>query len=134
LREEGRSVAALRFTKPRTEVRIRMDKGEPVFDLDVKAAASIIELWEMKSEKTFEQMASRHIQEQIRKTYQYASSVDVDVYDLEHLFYRKRYKEWNRITSGGKIPLRPIRFGDVRVDVRIVQSGMYKMKRKMNPY
>jgi len=134
LREGGETVATIRFGKPRTKVHATIVGGEPRFDIEVRVNAAIIELWKMKTEKQFEKLAASQIEDQIRETFRNAVEQGIDVLDLEHRFYRRHYREWNKLTSGGRVPLKPLKLGSVKASVTIVQTGMYQMKRKMEPY
>lgn len=134
LSEGDEQIATLRLAKPRTKVRIEMKDGEPVFHLEFQAAASVLELWKMKSEKELEEIAERQIEEQLRSTHRFGWEVNADVLNLEHYFYRRDYPTWKRLTSGGKSPLQPTRLGEVKASVKIATSGMYKMKRRMTAY
>lgn len=134
LNQGDQTIAELKLSKPKSKVRVDMVNGKPVFKVDVQVSAAIIELWEMRSEVDLEQLACQNIAEQIRATLRSGISKKVDLLNLEHDFYRKKYKDWNKLTSSGKFPLMPIILGEVKVSVTIVQSGMYKFKRKMTPY
>lgn len=132
LKEGHDTVAVLRMQRPGSKIRVRMEKDEPVFDVDVRVSASIIEMRKKKTEREYERMAVRTIADQIRSTHR--TGGEVDILDLEHSLYRKNYPAWKKLTSDGQTPLQPIRLGNVNVAVHIVQSGMYKLNRKMTPY
>ncbi|QJD82599.1 Ger(x)C family spore germination protein [Cohnella herbarum] len=134
LNQGDQTIAELKLAKPKSKVRVDMVNGAPVFKVGIKVSAAIIELWEMRSEADLEQLAGQLIAEQVRTALRVGINKKVDLLNLEHDFYRKKYNDWNKLTSAGKSPLLPINLGEVKVSVKIVQSGMYKFKRKMTPY
>ncbi|QMV44630.1 Ger(x)C family spore germination protein [Cohnella cholangitidis] len=134
IRQGNEVYAELKLEKPKSKIRVTDAGGEPVFNIEVRVAAAIIEMWKLKSKKEYEQLADQQIAEQIKATHQSGQNNGADLLDLEHVLYRKRFKQWNKLTSGGTIPLKPINLGEIKVSVRIDQSGMYKLKRKMAPY
>ncbi|WP_239614467.1 Ger(x)C family spore germination protein [Cohnella mopanensis] len=134
LKQGDQVLAELRLAKPKSKVHIVIVGGEPVFNVEVEIAAAVIELWKMKTQKEFEQIANKHIVDQIKSTHQTGLKSNVDLLDLEHLLYRKKFKLWDKLTSGGKVTLKPSNLGEVKVTVKIDQSGMYKLQRKMTPY
>jgi len=127
-------IATLRFSKPSSQVRITMQGSVPVFNIEFQGAATVIELWKEKSEEELERMAEQRIEEQIRKTHRLGWADKADLLDLEHHLYRRDYSTWNRLTAGGKSPISPTRLGEVKVNVKIIHTGMYKIKRKMTDY
>ncbi|MCD9021791.1 Ger(x)C family spore germination protein [Cohnella silvisoli] len=134
LRKNNSNVATLKIAKPKSKIRINISNGEPVFNIEVSAAAILLELWTQTSEKELENLANKLIAEEIRSTFQNGMKRQIDLLRLEHVLYRKKFKLWKKLTSNGKVALHPIKLGEVTVKIKVVQSGMYKLKRKMTPH
>ncbi|MFB9275066.1 Ger(x)C family spore germination protein [Cohnella cellulosilytica] len=134
LTDGGERVGTLRLTKPRTKVSVLLKNGEPVFNVELEAAAALLELWRPESEKELERMAGAQIEEQIRTTHRLGQETHIDILDLEHRLYRRNYAAWKRLTSDGRTPLASPRLGEVRATVKLANSGMYKLNRRMTAY
>ncbi|WP_372632225.1 Ger(x)C family spore germination protein [Cohnella sp.] len=134
LAEGDEPIATLRLAEPRTKVRISKQGREPTFDIEVEVAAGVLEQWKSKSETELERMAEAEIEDQIRKSHRLGMKANADVLNLEHHLYRRDNATWKRLTSNGRMPLAPVRLGEVKATVKIAHGGTYKMKRRMTPH
>lgn len=134
LTEDDERVATVRLSKPKTKVRIEMGSGEPVFNVEVEAAATVVEMWKEKTEAELEKLAGEQMRDQIRTSHSLGLEIHADILGLEHRLYRRDYAAWKRLTADGHTPLASLRLGEVKTTVKIANSGMYKMKHRMSEY
>ncbi|RKP56879.1 Ger(x)C family spore germination protein [Cohnella endophytica] len=133
IEENGKVLATFKISKPNSKVRVKMVNGEPVFEIHVKVNAGVIELWQKEEEQRLEKIAAKKIADEIRSAFEAGMKQHADLLDLEHVLYRKKFSDWKSLTKDGKSSLDPIRLGEVKVKVNILQTGMYKQRRKTNP-
>ncbi|MFC5467574.1 Ger(x)C family spore germination protein [Cohnella suwonensis] len=135
LKENDKMLATLRMNKPKSKVKIEIKKGEPVFHIDVKVDAAVYELGKQLSEKELSKLAGEAVAGEIRSTFEAGLAMNhADLFGLEHELYRKKFKTWKAMTKEGKIPLKPIVLGNIDVNVHVVHTGMFKLKRDFDPF
>lgn len=134
LRQNNEIIASLKFSKPKSKIRIHTSNSAPVFDIDIKVAAALLEVWTDVDEKKLESLASLHIEEEIRAAYQVGMTKHTDLLRLEHSLYHKEFPLWKKLTENGRTELRPIQLGKVKVKVNLAHSGVYKLNRKHTPH
>ncbi|WP_373230946.1 Ger(x)C family spore germination protein [Cohnella sp.] len=134
LKQNDKITAALKLTKPKSKIRIHKSNGAPVFDIEIKVAGALLEVWTDVEEKKLESLASELIEKEIRSAYQVGMTKHIDLFRLEHSLYRKEFPLWKKLTDNGSAELRPIALGKVKVTVKLTESGVYKLKRKLTPY
>ncbi|OAS20586.1 hypothetical protein A8708_18755 [Paenibacillus oryzisoli] len=130
---EGKPVQTVNV-KPKAHIKVRVQGGQAFFDIEVKAPLGVAEIFEGVGESELEQLVAKQIKEEIEQTFKLGKSRSIDVYSLEHILYRDKFKEWAKMTNYGVNPLTEYELGNVTVKATVLHSGMLKMKEKTPQY
>ncbi|TLS52337.1 Ger(x)C family spore germination protein [Paenibacillus antri] len=125
---ERESEVQLSMTKPKVRTKARMSGETLYLDVDLRIRGRIVEMIGTFDRDALIKNAEERLRDDIRKTFEYAASRGVDVYQAEHELYRERFRTWSEATSRGKHPPSKVELGDVRATVNLTNSGMYKAK------
>lgn len=135
LTRDGEPVATISVADPKIKVKVRTDdSGAAIYSLRVGAKFSVSELAEDMDEAEIERIADETINAQIRETFAYADKKGLDLYQFEHVLYRQKFPAWSELTRNGEMPLRHIDLEAVEVRLKLVHSGMYKIKKNSGDY
>jgi Ger(x)C family germination protein len=120
--------AQLVMTKLKSSIHPKLKHGKPVFDIKVSMQGTLTLLNMSLQKEKLELQDAKEIKKQIKKTYLKGLDMDVDVYGLSGVFYRKMPKEWRRLNSDGKIPLDPSSIENIDIKVNFNSGGISKMR------
>jgi Ger(x)C family germination protein len=122
------------FKKRKVEKRVRRSNGKLMLDVELSVAGPVAESVNSTDWEKIRQRAEEELRKQIRDTFEYAARNDVDIYQSEYDLYRDRFPEWSRATRNGRQPAGTVVLGDVKANVRLTHSGMYKEKDRKGEY
>ncbi|TLS37134.1 Ger(x)C family spore germination protein [Pseudalkalibacillus caeni] len=127
---DGSPVASIVFEKPKLKIVPEVKDGNVRFNLKVEMKGTVSELFQEKSEKTLNQLASKAIKKEIKHTYQAALDKNVDIYKITEQLYRTNPKEWKKVTLDGNInPLKSDSLNKIEVKAKINTTGKIELKR-----
>lgn len=130
---DGKAVQTVN-SKPVSHIKVRVQGGLTIFDIEIKASVGVAEIFEEIEEKELGKLISNQIKDEIEQTFKLGKSRGIDVYSLEHVLYRDEFKVWAKLTNYGEKPLHDYELGNVTVKVKVLHSGMLKMKEKTTQY
>lgn len=126
LKKKGKTAATLIIRKPHAKWTVKREGGKNAIHLRVRAAGTIIEQNEPLSWPQLVRLAKEAIKQEIRDTYQWGTSHDIDILNISNVLYRNNLSEWRRLSVNGTVPP-----GDVppsiSVDVVISSGGKEKI-------
>ena len=93
LYKDGKAVQSVSI-KPKSRIKPRLDGEQPIFDMEIKAKASISEINEVIDEVTLEKLIAKQIAEEVEMTFNLGKSRGIDLYGLEHVLYRDDFAAW----------------------------------------
>lgn len=128
--QRQRESVQLTAQRPKSSVTLRFENNVPVADIDIRLTATIGELKEQPNMAVIRQTGEKTIEDEIRRTFEYAGDLGVDVYSLEHTLYHDYFRHWRDLTDNGRRAMPPIRLGRIDVSLSIESSGMYTVKTK----
>ncbi|MFC5531961.1 Ger(x)C family spore germination C-terminal domain-containing protein [Cohnella yongneupensis] len=135
LQKNGKPLATLRITKPQPTIKIVANNGsEPKVIFKVDMRAEMLELWQTADEKELEKAANEKVRGDIVASFRYSLSNGADLFNIEHVLYRKHFKQWKQLTNNGQITYMHEQMPEMHVNVHLTDSGMYKLQRKLIPY
>ncbi len=131
LQQEGAPLATLRIMRPKTKIRISGGEGEPKVTFQLNLRAEMLELWQPVSELEIENAAKRKVRDELMVAFRNSMNNGADLFGIEHELYRKHYELWKRLTRDGQTAFVPARIPDIDVNVRLSDTGMYRLDRKL---
>ncbi|MFD0670208.1 Ger(x)C family spore germination protein [Cohnella sp. GCM10027633] len=135
LEREGKPLATLRIGNPKAKIKIVPGASDDLqVTFSIKMRAEMLELWQEAGERELEQAAVDHVRADIEKSMKESMKSRSDLYNIEHELYRKHYKIWKRLTHNGQVAFEYGKIPELKIDVQISDSGMYKLNRKFSPY
>lgn len=130
---DNKPVHTMSIEKPKPRITLR--KGNSlIFDIQVKCKAISIDVTQNVPEDVLQKQIEKQMADEIRMTFEQGEKRGVDVYQFEHVLYRKDFKSWSEMTSNGKQPLEGYQLGDIKVDVQLRHSGMLKLRDREPQY
>lgn len=135
LRRNGVPAASITVDSPRAEIEPATDReGKTVFSVRVRGKFSISELLEQMEKSELEKEAVKAVASEIERTFEYGKKRGLDLYQLEHTLYRKKFPDWSKLTHNGETRLNAFDLQSVQVELELVHSGMYKVKERGKEY
>ncbi|MNQ83425.1 Spore germination protein A3 precursor [compost metagenome] len=131
--KEGKPVQTV-HGKPKSHIKVRTQSEQAIFDVEIEVPIAIAEIFQEIAESELEKLTSNQIKEEVEQTFKLGKSRSVDVYSLEHVLYRDEFKQWAKLTNYGEKPLTDYELGDIKVKVKVLHSGMLKLKEKTQQY
>lgn len=133
---DGQPLATLRIMRPDTRIRIEpgAGAGEPRVTFETKLHAQLLELWQEVGQPQIEQAANEKVRGDIIATMKDSIQHQADLFNIEHELYRKHFSLWNGLTNGGHAHYEIDQVPDIRVDVKLVDAGAFKLNRKLSPH
>lgn len=126
--DKGTIKALLPCENPTVKIKSEISSnGEPVYNIDVKVTATVTQLNVSMTKDQLVSEAKASIESEIRKTFAAGMKSKVDVYHLEEQMFRKRYKDWKKLTKGQDFPLKNVTLGNIQVDVELTDAGKKKL-------
>lgn len=111
---------------PKVKITPLMKGDRITFRLETSLDGIVMEVIEPMTDQQIEKLAEEHVYEEIMSTYEKALEKKVDLYQLEHVLYRKNNKEWKRVKEMGGLKLDKDSL-DLHVEVNVVSSEKLKL-------
>ncbi len=124
--EGKRRLAQLTVDRSKHTSKARAADGAIVLDLEIRVRSLISELQEPIELEKLQKLAEEKIRTQIKETFEYAKRKRVDVYRGEYRLYHDHFRAWSLLTRNGERQDIDIKLGEVKVNMKVSQSGMYK--------
>jgi Ger(x)C family germination protein len=102
--------------------------GKPAFSIRVRAKYYITELLENIDESQIEKEAIETLTSEIERTFEYGKKRGLDLYQFDHILYRSKFPLWSKLTRNGEVPLEDYTLDSVKVEMELLDSGMYKVR------
>jgi spore germination protein KC len=132
--EEGKTVATISVTNPKSTIQPIVSDNEVSFQLNIHVKAIMQEMIEPLDEATFEEDTVKAIRDEIERTFNIGQKAGIDIYALEHELYRKNFQDWSRFTDNGSHKLQKIRLESIEVKVKLIHTGMFNTNEKKKDY
>lgn len=116
-------VAEIIFENPKSKITSEIRNGKVIFNIKLRVSGTIISMSKDTAESFLSSEAEKLIQKEVRRTYMEGLKHDADVLNLLDSLYRKKNREWHRITSIQEFPLKPDSLQNIDVKVKISNSG-----------
>lgn len=124
-------VAMVMLRKPKIKLDIRERSGKQVININVGINGDVRELIEPVEFERLNQLVKDKVADEIRSTFRKCQDEKVDAYAFEQVFYRKHLRQWKNMKQEDSGPLiNRMELGDLKVDVSIRHSQMFKYKVK----
>ncbi|MCM3749293.1 hypothetical protein M3223_18200 [Paenibacillus pasadenensis] len=126
--KDGEELGAITYKKSKPAVQLRFNEnGEPIYNIDVKLYGFLALRKSRSPLSEVEQAAEDMITKQIREAYTTGIKREIDIFQLNELFYRKHYKHWKQMTSNGsEFILTENSLDKIKVKIKIIVPGRYK--------
>ncbi|WP_413379230.1 Ger(x)C family spore germination protein [Alkalihalobacillus sp. 1P02AB] len=109
------------------EIIVNIENNQPQFDIELNIEGYADQRMDEQSLLSImKDDAAQSIEKELMTLYQLGLENDVDFLNLEHILYRKRKKEWKRLSSEKWLNENTIQ--SVNVNVFINHSGVFKNK------
>ncbi|MEC0093876.1 Ger(x)C family spore germination protein [Paenibacillus macquariensis] len=128
LKDEKTVKALMVMNKIKSSIRPKLIHGKPVFDIKVSMQATLPELNTSFHKSKLEMQAIKEIKNQIMETYLKGLDMDVDVYGLSGILYRKIPNAWHNLSTKDRIPLDQSSIDQIDIKVNLISGGISKMK------
>ncbi|TVY07056.1 Ger(x)C family spore germination protein [Paenibacillus cremeus] len=123
---DGELQASLSLERPEPKITPNITGNEVFYDMEVKLTGYISELIHPIPIQILEGKAARLVEAQIRQAYTRGLSMNADLFNLQHEFYRQKKPEWKRLRGKGEIKLSLESLKNVKVQVELIHSGDLK--------
>lgn len=134
LKQDGKPLATLQIGSPKPHISIAGGSGtNPRMMFSVRLKAEVLELWQEATESELEKAANEKVRGDILATYRQGLRSKADLFNVEHQLYRYHYRQWKQQDRGGHIEWLQSTAPEIRVDVQISDTGVYKLNRKLSP-
>lgn len=125
----GKPAASVSVDDPKASVTPALGKnGLPTFQIRVRSQFVVQELLQNMSAAEINNLTVREIVSEIGRTYDYGKKHGIDLYQLNHHLYRKKFAAWRDLTQTGRMPLTGLEIDRVQVELTLTHTGMYKLK------
>ncbi|MEW9702804.1 Ger(x)C family spore germination protein [Paenibacillus sp. SI8] len=126
----GENVGTASILNPRATIKPQVIDGRISFAIGIKGKAVIKEITKKIDENLLKQQIEKEMKEEVERTFKIGMEQGIDLFSLEHYLYKNAFSQWSQLTAQGTKPLKEVQLGTIRVDVKIMHSGMYKMQQK----
>jgi len=100
-----------------------MNGNDVKFDINVTLTASLGSFTGKVNATDIKKAVSKQIKKEIEDTYKKGLEMDVDIYELSEVLYRKNLKLFKKLENEGKIELTEDSIRNIEVDVQKVETG-----------
>ncbi|OCT11198.1 hypothetical protein A8709_05825 [Paenibacillus pectinilyticus] len=125
--KDGEPAQSVSVTHPKAKIKPHVNGDQAIFDIEIKAKASVQEILRTLDEATLKSLIEQQIKEEIIQTFELGKSHKVDVYRFEHVLYKDDFPAWAKLTDKGEKPLSDFVLGEVTIKLDILHSGMLRM-------
>ncbi|MBP1991902.1 Ger(x)C family spore germination protein [Paenibacillus eucommiae] len=122
-------IATLVLDKPQSQISFQKKSDQVQFQLHIQINATVNELIQPASESELVTRAAELIEEEVRAVYSEGLSIQSDILNLGEALYRKRPKLWRESWEHDQFPLNEQSLEKVMVEVHLINSGKYKLKK-----
>ncbi|MGX1983863.1 Ger(x)C family germination protein [Thermolongibacillus altinsuensis] len=130
IKKDDKTVASLVVLDPKTNISYKIEKGKPLFTVNVSTKGSILEMREALKEKELISLAEKTVQQEIESLFQLGLEKNVDTLNLSEALYRQNPKQWRKYAKNGQIPLTEDSLHQVNVQISIETYGKSKQEEK----
>jgi len=88
-----------------TQIKPIINGNNVKFEIVVKASGKVDDLQGNITKQAIRKEVAKQVKKEINDTYKAGLEMDVDVYRLSEILYRKNVKLWKQLNQDGKIPL-----------------------------
>ncbi|MGX1901898.1 Ger(x)C family spore germination protein [Thermolongibacillus altinsuensis] len=130
IKKGDKTVASMVVLGPKTNISYKIEKGKPLFTVNVSTKGSVIEMLEALKEKELISLAQKTVQQEIESLFQLGLEKNVDTLNLSEALYRQNPKQWRKYAKNGQIPLTEDSLHQVNVQISIETYGKSKQEEK----
>lgn len=109
--------------KIKVNVKPVTDKGEVMFDINIKMEATVSGFISKITEAEVRKGVGKEVKKEIEETYTEALKQDIDIYRLSEYLYRDNVKVWKKVQKEGKVELTENSIRNLTVNISKVNSG-----------
>ncbi|BDG43244.1 Ger(x)C family spore germination protein [Saccharococcus caldoxylosilyticus] len=128
VKKGNKVVASIVVLKPKSKISYQRKGYTPVFNIEVTAKGSVIELREKLTEKQLVRLAQKTVEDEIRSLYKLGLKYDIDTLNLSEAMYRQKPEDWKKFSKNGEIPLTDESLKKIKVKISINTFGKEKLK------
>lgn len=88
-----------------TNIKPIINGNNVKFDITVKASGKVVDFEGNITKQEIRKEVAKQVKKEINETYKAGLEMDVDIYRLSEILYRKNVKLWKQINQDGKVPL-----------------------------
>ncbi|RKN74945.1 Ger(x)C family spore germination protein [Paenibacillus ginsengarvi] len=135
LRSSGKPAVSISVDKPKSKIKVDIgNNGKPNFSVRVRGKIYVSEMIQQMDEPEIVRTANETIASEIEHTFARGLERGIDLYMFNHSLYRKRFQSWSKLTDSGKTPLSDLQMRLPEVKLKLIHTGMYKIKQPQNEY
>lgn len=128
IQQDNKPIAVLSVKKPKVRIEAQIENDQPIYSIQVEAHAEVSEMIQHVSEIDLKKKAEQIMIDQIQETYEQAIEKQQDIYNLEHILYRRYNKVWKSLYRK-KIHLNQSSLKQIEVELFIQYTGKKKYKK-----
>jgi spore germination protein KC len=128
VKKGNKVVASINVLHPKSKISYQRKGNTPVFNIEVSASGSVLELREKLTEKQLVRLAQKTVKDEIRSLYKLGLKYDIDVLNLSEAMYRQKPEDWKKFSENGKIPLTDENLKKIKVKISINTFGKQKFR------
>lgn len=128
IQQDNKPIAVLSVKKPKVRIEAQIENDRPIYSIQVEAHAEVSEMIQHVSEIDLKKKAEQIMIDQIQETYEQAIEKQQDIYNLEHILYRRHNKVWKSLDRK-KIHLNQSSLKQIEVELFIQYTGKKKYKK-----
>ncbi|SDT50595.1 germination protein, Ger(x)C family [Paenibacillaceae bacterium GAS479] len=128
LTENGKPAAVLMLGHPKFNIKLRMERGVPRYDITINTDGYLGELIQQNSVQELQAMAASVIEQEVMNTYKSALSKRTDCYRLQLELYRRYPGIFRELTSNSSFFLDENSIASLKVKVFLRTTGKFKGK------
>ncbi|WP_214625957.1 Ger(x)C family spore germination protein [Paenibacillus agaridevorans] len=128
IRREGKPLALLMFSHPRSSVGVIPQDDGSQFKVKVKVKGFVMEMMDQASVKEMEKLAEEAIAREVETTFREGVKKKSDPFGLMEELYRSYPSRFRKETTGDRFVLSNKSLAEVVVRVRLTNTGKYQGK------
>ncbi|GBG11067.1 spore germination protein GerC [Paenibacillus agaridevorans] len=128
IRREGKPLAVLMLSHPRSSVKAISEGEGSQFRIQVKVKGFVMEIMDWASIKEMEKLAEEAIAQEVEMTFREGVKKETDPFGLMEELYRSNPSRFRKETTGDHFMLSNKSLAEVVVRVRLTNTGKYQGK------
>lgn len=128
IQQDNKPIAVLSVKKPKVRIEAHIESDQPVYSVQVEAYAEVSEMIQNISREELQREAEQAIKKQIQDTYIQTVKKQQDIYNLEHILYRKHNKIWKELDMN-EFHLKENSLDKIEVSLFIQYTGKKKYEK-----